>query len=116
MDLISTITDDWGRLFSLIGVVIGVVALINTCIIKKKQIKEIEAAKEVAIFKSDMPRAAIIEKPNDAGVGIVLLQFESISDLLNYTNDNPNCKVVTSQYGGDEPYNKIEVLRLKYKH
>ena len=111
MDLISIITDDWGRAFGFVGMITGTLSLINTALIKRKQIKEIEAAKEIAIFNSDMPRAAIIEKPNKTGIGLVFLRLENQEELANYLNKNPNCKVITAEYCGGGIYNKLEVLK-----
>lgn len=111
MDLISIITDDWGRAFGFVGMIIGALSFINTVLIKRKQIKEIGAAKEIAIFNSDMPRAAIIEKPNESGVGLLFLRLENQEELTNYLNKNQSCKVITAEYGGCGIYNKVEVLK-----
>ena len=94
------------------GLIVGIIALKNTSLIKKEQAREIEAAQEIAIFNSNMPRAAIIEKPNPAGVGIVFLQVENNESLLDYLREHPDEKVVTSQYGGNGPYNKVEVAKI----
>ena len=94
------------------GLIVGIIALKNTSLIKKEQAREIEAAQEIAIFNSNMPRAAIIEKPNHAGVGIVFLQVENNESLLDYLREHPDEKVVTSQYGGNGPYNKVEVAKI----
>ncbi len=94
------------------GLIVGIIALKNTSLIKKEQAREIEAAQEIAIFNSNMPRAAIIEKPNHAGVGIVFLQVENNESLLDYLRQHPDEKVVTSQYGGNGPYNKVEVAKI----
>lgn len=96
-------------LVSVVSLVVGIIAMNNTSLIKKEQAREIEAAQEIAIFNSNMPRAAILEKPNHAGMGIVFLQVENYDTLVDYLREHPDEKVVTSKYGGNGPYNKVEV-------
>lgn len=93
------------------SLIVGIIALNNTSLIRREQASEIQAAQEIAIFNSNAPRAAIIEKPNDAGMGIVFLQIENYDSLIDYLREHPNEKAVTSQFGGNGPYNKVEVQK-----
>lgn len=108
LDLISGLS----FIVGVASLIVGIIALKNTSLIKQEQAREIEAAQEIAIFNSSMPRAAIIEKTNHAGVGIVFLQVENCDSLVDYLREHPDEKVVTSQFGGTGPYNKVEVAKI----
>ena len=111
MDCFNSIMGVVGVLISFVSMIIGIVALRNTSLIKREQAKEIEAAHDISIFQSAMPRAAIIEKPNEVGMGIVFLQLENYEELVDYLREHPDEKVITSQYNESGPYNKVEVKR-----
>ena len=111
MDTFNTIVGIIGVAIGIAGLIVGIVSLKNTTLIKRKQAREIEAAHDIAIYNSDMPRTATIERPNPKGVGIVLLQFENVNDLLDYMQEHPDEKVITTKYKGKGPYNKVEVMK-----
>ena len=111
MECFNTVIGVIGVLIGIASLVIGAVSLKNTTLIKREQAREIEAAHDIAIFHSAMPRAAIIEKPNEAGRGIVFLKVENYEDLLDYLREHPGAEVITSQYNGSGPYNRVEVSR-----
>ena len=112
MDMFNTIVGIIGVAIGVAGFIVGIVSLKNTTLIKREQAREIEAAHDSAIYNSDMPRTATIERPNPEGVGIVLLQFENVNDLLDYMREHPNEKVITTKYRGKGPYNKVEAMKI----
>lgn len=114
MEVFNTIVGIVGVLVGIASLVVGIKALYNTSLIKREQAKEIEAAHDIAIFESYMPRAAIIEKPNQQGTGILLLQLEKYEDLIDYLREHPDEKVITSEYDGKGPYNKVEVAKFGF--
>ena len=111
MSTANTIATWVGLVLSAASLVVGIISLINTTLIKRKQIMEIEAAKEIAIFNSDMPRAAIIERPNDSGKGLVFVPIENNEGLLDYLRDHPNERIAPKDYKSCK-YNKIEILSI----
>lgn len=112
MNYKSDLMAAFGLLIGVCSLVVGIKALKNTAIIKREQIKEIEAAQELAIQESIAPRAAIIEKPNDAGMGILFLNVRNYSDLIEHLQAHPDEKVITENYSGSGPYNKVETDSL----